>query len=120
MAVTDPSASPIVPNRSAAGKATLLGMLTSPRALVRFFRDPKAPKWSKGFFVFAMIYVVSPIDAVPELFVPLLGFLDDIGFATIALTWLASTAAKYKNQIDEEKIKVIDSSVPTDVSKAAL
>jgi uncharacterized membrane protein YkvA (DUF1232 family) len=72
-------------------------MLASPRALWKFLRDPKAPKASKLFFLFAMIYVISPVDAVPELFVPVFGFLDDIGFAAIALSWLASTAAKYNN-----------------------
>lgn len=99
MAPTDPT-STTPATRVLQGRATLFGMLTSPRSLVRFFRDPKAPKWSKAFFVLAMIYVVSPVDFVPDWFVPIFGFLDDIGFATIALTWLAGTAAKYKNDTD--------------------
>jgi uncharacterized membrane protein YkvA (DUF1232 family) len=35
----------------------------------------------------AVVYVVSPIDLVPELFVPLLGLVDD----AFVIAWLAGT-----------------------------
>jgi uncharacterized membrane protein YkvA (DUF1232 family) len=38
-----------------------------------------------GAWTLAMAYVLSPIDLVPELLVPLLGFLDDL----VVATWLA-------------------------------
>lgn len=78
-------------------KATLLSVLTSPRAWMRFFKDKKAPLLPKVIAVAAFAYVVSPVDAVPEIFVPIAGVLDDLGVATFAATWLASVAAKYQN-----------------------
>lgn len=78
-------------------KATLLSVLTSPRAWMRFFKDKKAPLFPKVMAVLAFAYVVSPVDAVPEIAVPIAGFLDDLGVATFAATWLASVAAKYQN-----------------------
>ncbi|QBI52125.1 YkvA family protein [Streptomonospora litoralis] len=38
-------------------------------------------------FLLAVAYVASPIDLVPELFVPLLGLADDVGVAV----WLATS-----------------------------
>lgn len=86
------------PVRALQRKATLLTVLTSPGAWMRFFRDKNAPKFPKVIAVLALIYVVSPVDFVPEVFVPFLGLLDDLGVATIAATWLASVAAKYANK----------------------
>ncbi len=86
------------PVRALQRRATLLTVLTSPGAWMRFFRDKNAPKFPKLIAVLALLYVVSPVDAVPELFAPFIGFLDDLGVATIAATWLASVAAKYANK----------------------
>nr|WP_246422402.1 DUF1232 domain-containing protein [Nocardiopsis mwathae] len=38
-------------------------------------------------FLAAVAYIVSPIDLVPELFIPILGYADDIGVAL----WLTSS-----------------------------
>ncbi|RNL84410.1 YkvA family protein [Halostreptopolyspora alba] len=37
-------------------------------------------------FVLATLYIVSPIDLVPELFIPIFGLADD----AVIVTWLAS------------------------------
>ncbi|MFO0557906.1 MAG: DUF1232 domain-containing protein [Polyangiales bacterium] len=78
-------------------RATLLSVLTSPRAWARFFRDKSAPTFPKVVAVLALVYVVSPIDALPDFTIPIVSWLDDLGVATIAATWLASVAAKYQN-----------------------
>lgn len=85
-------------------RATLLSVLTSPRAWVRFFRDKSAPTFPKVIAVLALLYVVSPVDALPDFTIPIVAWLDDLGVATIAATWLASVAAKYQNgaQLPEE------------------
>lgn len=51
-------------------------------------RDPRSPKAAKLFTVLAALYVVSPIDFVPDT-IPILGWLDDgmIGFLLLQLAF---------------------------------
>jgi uncharacterized membrane protein YkvA (DUF1232 family) len=91
------------PTRAARRRATLFTVLTSPRAWVRFFRDKNAPKLPKLVAVLALLYVLSPLDAVPD-FAVVIGWLDDLGVAGIASAWLASIATKYENKRDEEAL----------------
>jgi uncharacterized membrane protein YkvA (DUF1232 family) len=47
----------------------------------RFFsyvRDPRVSLWRKLAGVLAVLYFVSPVDALPD-FIPVLGWLDDLG-----------------------------------------
>lgn len=93
----------------ARGQKGILSMLGHPRALWEFLRDPKAPRSARVVAILALVYLVSPVDAVPELFAPLVGWLDDLGATGLALTWLASQAAKYENdraRREAEGIKV--------------
>jgi len=73
----------IVGRRSAAHElATLL-----PNLVVLFrglLRDPRVPRGSKALLWFAAVWVVSPIDLVPE-FIPVAGPLDDAIVAALVL-----------------------------------
>lgn len=51
--------------------------------LVRYFRDPSVSAWRKLAGVAAVAYLVMPFDLVPD-FVPVLGWLDDIGVLSAA------------------------------------
>lgn len=82
---------------SSARKKGMLGMIANPRGLWRFLRDPGASKFAKLSAILAVLYIVSPVDALPDYVVPLLGFLDDLGFTAVALAYIASQAAKYEN-----------------------
>jgi uncharacterized membrane protein YkvA (DUF1232 family) len=84
-----------------------LTVLTSPRAWIAFFRDKDAPKLPKFLALLALIYIVSPVDAVPEMLAGPFGLLDDLGLGTIAATWLASIAAKYDNKKDDAEAAAI-------------
>lgn len=46
--------------------------------MTRMIRDRRAPVWAKLLAVAAVVYVISPFDAVPD-FALLLGWLDDVG-----------------------------------------
>ena len=50
-------------------------------------RDPRAPKSAKVVIVLAALYVLSPIDLVPDA-IPILGWLDD-GLIAYVLLQLA-------------------------------
>lgn len=77
-----------------------MALLASPRRLWRFLRDPNAPKAPKIIALLAIAYVVSPLDGD---WMPILGWLDDIGMSGIALGYLATKAAKYEDGEDVAK-----------------
>jgi uncharacterized membrane protein YkvA (DUF1232 family) len=54
-------------------------------------RDPRVPRGSKLLLVFAVAWIASPIDLVPE-FIPVLGPLDDAVIAALVLRHVVKTA----------------------------
>jgi uncharacterized membrane protein YkvA (DUF1232 family) len=66
------------------------------RALVRYFRDPSASVLGKLFVLAAAAYVVWPMDLIPD--VPIVGWLDDLGVAGIAIAFLGRVAARYRTE----------------------
>lgn len=66
------------------------------RALARYFRDPSASWVGKLFVLLAVVYVVMPVDLVPD--VPIVGWLDDLGVASIAMAWLGRVAGRYREE----------------------
>jgi uncharacterized membrane protein YkvA (DUF1232 family) len=54
------------------------------RLAMRLFREPRVPMLLKSVPVLAALYVISPIDLVPD-FLPGLGQLDDLGIILAAL-----------------------------------
>ncbi len=52
------------------------------RAARSWFRDGSIPRATKLLALFAILYVVSPIDLIPD--VPFLGWLDDLGVLAFA------------------------------------
>jgi uncharacterized membrane protein YkvA (DUF1232 family) len=65
------------------------------RALVRYFRDPSASVLGKLFVLATVVYVICPVDLIPD--VPVVGWLDDLGFASLAVAWLARVVGKYRD-----------------------
>jgi len=54
------------------------------RLTMRLLREPGVPLLAKAFPVVAALYVVVPLDFVPD-FLPVLGQLDDLGVIVIVL-----------------------------------
>ena len=52
--------------------------LSRVRAIPAYVRDPEVPFIRKGLLTLAVVYVISPVDAIPDM-IPQLGWLDDIG-----------------------------------------
>jgi uncharacterized membrane protein YkvA (DUF1232 family) len=70
------------------------GMTTKAMA---YFRDPAVSLWRKLAGFGALIYVVSPIDAVPDV-IPVFGWLDDIGVLGIAAMWMMREIKKHSDR----------------------
>ena len=64
--------------------AMMTGLLNQFRVTMRLFRDPRVPMWKKAVPVLALLYIISPVDFIPDL-IPGLGQLDDIGIMLAAM-----------------------------------
>lgn len=67
--------------------------------LVRDFWERKyteIPYWSITAVVFALLYVMNPIDLIPD-FIPLAGFVDDAAVIGLVLKVIREDLIKYKN-----------------------
>ena len=56
------------------------------RDAVAYFRDASVSVWHKLVGVLAIVYVVSPIDLIPDV-IPVIGWLDDVGVIALVATW---------------------------------
>src|SRR5262245_16005237 len=52
-------------------------------------RDPRVPRRAKLAVAFAALWVISPIDLIPE-FLPVIGPLDDVVVVALALRYAAT------------------------------
>lgn len=64
------------------------------RALARYYRDPSASTLGKLVIFLALVYVVCPVDLIPD--VPVVGWLDDLGVMGLATAFLARVVARYR------------------------
>ena len=50
-------------------------------------RHPRAPGWLKLGAALIVLYLVSPIDLIPDA-IPLIGVMDDLVLVPLAIRWL--------------------------------
>lgn len=65
-----------------------LGVIERIRLGWRLLRDPRIPSWPKLLVPLAALYVISPVDALPDL-IPLLGWVDDASLIGVVLAVIA-------------------------------
>jgi uncharacterized membrane protein YkvA (DUF1232 family) len=65
--------------------------------LWKLIKDPKAAWGSKAIAIGALLYVISPIDAIPD-FIPILGLTDDAGVIAIAVASLGAALKEYSEK----------------------
>ena len=70
-------------------KVTLLWMLVRGDARQLWFalRHPRAPGWLKVGTAMVVLYLVSPIDLIPD-FIPFFGMMDDMILVPLAIRQL--------------------------------
>ena len=64
----------------------LLHLPNFARLYWRLFRDWRVPILPKALLVLALVYVVSPLDVIPD-FIPVIGEMDDLAVVLSGL-WL--------------------------------
>ena len=57
------------------------------RLLWRALRHPQAPTWLKLGTLGVLLYVLSPIDLLPD-FIPVLGLVDDVVMVPVLVRWM--------------------------------
>lgn len=62
--------------------------------LWKMIKDPDAAWGAKAIAIGALLYTISPIDAIPD-FIPGLGLLDDAGVIAAAVASLKHALGKY-------------------------
>lgn len=74
-----------------------LSVLRHPRALWRYLTSASESRVQRLAALLALVYVVSPVDLVPDA-LPLVGWLDDIGVIALVLGWTATRVRLYLDQ----------------------
>ncbi len=82
----------------------------------RYVRSARVARWKKLMGVLAVAYAILPIDFIPD-FVPVLGWLDDIGFLTVAFGFIARDMARHSKQPQPPGEVVIDAPPATPLSR---
>ena len=72
--------------------------------LIKFLLDSKSDWKPKMAVILAIIYIIWPIDLVPD-FAPILGWLDDIGFTMFVTAYLLQAVNKYSEHLDKKDTK---------------
>lgn len=63
-------------------------------ALYRYMKDALVGWHRKAIVIAALIYFISPVDAIPDI-APLFGYLDDLGVISALLKYLGSELIPY-------------------------
>jgi uncharacterized membrane protein YkvA (DUF1232 family) len=50
-------------------------------------RHPQAPGWLKAGTALVLLYLVSPVDLIPD-WLPLVGVMDDLVLVPMAIRWM--------------------------------
>ena len=64
-------------------------------SLWAMIKDPNAAWASKAIAIGALVYLITPLDAIPD-FIPIFGLTDDVGVILAAIAALRADMSKYK------------------------
>jgi uncharacterized membrane protein YkvA (DUF1232 family) len=67
-------------------------------AVRNFLKDSSVKRWRKALLLGAIAYVLVPFDAIPDT-IPLLGWLDDVGFLSLAVGAVWRDVKRHSEQI---------------------
>jgi uncharacterized membrane protein YkvA (DUF1232 family) len=65
----------------------IAGLRGTSSKFFRYLRDGRVPTWRKLAGLLAVLYIISPVDALPD-FIPVLGWLDDLGLLSAVAVFM--------------------------------
>ena len=95
--------------RTALQAARVLWHLPSfARLYWRLYRDPRVPLGAKAGLTAAVVYLISPIDLIPDFWLPLFGLADDLAIMWFACRWFiaacpSDVVTDHVRRIDAER-----------------
>lgn len=75
-------------------KKSIFKILGHLKALRRYMMDGNVKWYRKSVVIAALLYFLTPVDAMPD-FAPLLGYLDDIGVIAWTIKFLGNEINSY-------------------------
>lgn len=84
-----------------AGSVSLRKFKDKISAMYKMLKDPSASPVNKVIAAIALLYIINPIDIIPDI-IPGLGYLDDIAMILIAVGMLGSAIKKYMDKQDDK------------------
>ena len=75
-------------------KSKSIPFISDVKKLYKMMKDPDVGMGFKSLAVGALAYFILPLDAVPDA-IPILGFIDDAGVVTAAVSYLKSQIKGY-------------------------
>lgn len=70
------------------------------RSVISYLRNPKTDWKPKLGLVIAVIYLITPFDFAPD-FIPILGWLDDIGALSFVAMWFLRKVSQMEQDIEQ-------------------
>lgn len=67
-------------------------------------RHPAAPRWLKVGTVLLVLYLLSPVDLLPDT-IPLLGIVDDLVIIPFAIRWLLSRLPAHIREEADRRVR---------------
>jgi uncharacterized membrane protein YkvA (DUF1232 family) len=83
-----------VEDKIARNKRSVFNMVSHLKALKNYLLDEDVKWYRKSVVVAALVYFVTPLDAIPD-FMPFAGFLDDLGVIAAAIKFLGNEIKGY-------------------------
>jgi uncharacterized membrane protein YkvA (DUF1232 family) len=81
------------PVKSLFNLSFLPGVIQQGKLAWMLFRDSRVPVWTKAIPVLTLLYIVSPLDLIPD-FIPVLGQMEDVAILGIGLNMFINLAPK--------------------------
>lgn len=79
----------------ASPKVKRLLFLKDVKTMYEMLKDSKVSNATKATIVGALLYFISPVDAIPDVAL-VVGYIDDAGVISFALNSIAAEVEKYK------------------------
>ena len=83
-----------VDKKIASSKKSIFKILSHLKALKKYMMDGDVRWYRKSVVIAALVYFITPFDAMPD-FAPLLGYLDDIGVIAWPIKFLGNEINSY-------------------------
>lgn len=96
-------------DRKLESQKALKALLERAKLLLSLVRDyatgryREVPYWVIGAAAFALLYVLSPVDFIPDL-IPGIGYLDDAAVVALCLKMIETEFAKYREWKEHREI----------------